>query len=160
MTATIRKATLNDKEIWVKLNSAFMEFEIEDDSFWNSPEDNDLGETFDKAIKESELIDLIIIENENGLVIGFANLMKTFSVWSKGKGLILDDLFISEEHQGKGYGKEVMLLLEEYAINGGYKRLQFQSEETNKGAYEFYTRLGYLSENMKFYIKHLKSSAN
>ena len=158
MRINLKKANLRDKDNWVSLNKAFMKYEIKDDGFWNSPMGNALEETFDMALKNKELITLFMIENEEGKCIGFANLMTIFSVWSNGKGLILDDLFITEDCRGRGYGKEVMNKLEEYAVKEGYKRFQFQSEDTNKEAYEFYTKLGYSSEDMKFYIKHLKSS--
>ena len=56
-------------------------------------------------------------------MIGFANLMTIFSVWAGGFALIIDDLFLVSEHHGRGYGRQVMEKIEDYAREKGYKRL-------------------------------------
>ena len=82
---------------------------------------------FSEALNSKELISLFMFE-ENGRPVGFANLMTIFSVWSHGKALILDDLYIVPEERGKGYGKKALQFIEEFANERQYKRLQFQSE--------------------------------
>lgn len=153
----IRLCQPGDEKSWIDLNREFMDFEIREDSPWNDTEktpDSVFKNTFKDALENPGLITLLIIE-ETGIPIGFANLMTVFSVWSHGKALILDDLFIQKEHQGKGYGREVMLHVEQYAKNCGYKRLQFQSEPTNPGAKKFYEALGFIAADMHFYVKYL-----
>jgi len=95
-----------------------------------------------------------MIEHQ-GEIIGFANLMTIFSVWAQGKALIIDDLYIKSDYQGKGFGRQVMKELENYAREKEYKRIQFQSEETNPGAKAFYKKLGYESEKMDFYVRYI-----
>ncbi len=95
-----------------------------------------------------------MIEHQ-GEIIGFANLMMIFSVWSQGKALIIDDLYIKSDYQGKGFGRQVMKELENYAREREYKRIQFQYEETNPGAKAFYEKLGYESEKMDFYVRYI-----
>jgi len=107
-----------------------------------------------QALDNPELLTLLIFE-EDGIPIGFANLMTIFSVWSHGKALILDDLYIKKEYQGKGHGKEAMLYVETYAQENGYRRIQFQSEHTNPDAKKFYNALGFESTDMNFYVKYL-----
>ena len=153
----IRLCEHDDEKNWIAMNRAFMNFEIKDDSPWNDTEkapDSVFKNTFQTALQNPELITLFILE-EDGAPIGFVNLMTIFSVWSHGKALILDDLFIKEEHQGKGYGKEVMAYVETYANENGYKRLQFQSEPTNPEAKSFYESLGFAATDMYFYVKYL-----
>jgi len=119
--------------------------------------DDVLKKTFQSALREPQLITLLIIE-ENETPIGFANLMTIFSVWSHGKALILDDLYIKKEHRGKGYGREAMAYVETYAKSNGYNRLQFQSELSNPDAKKFYEALGFAAADMYFYVKYLTNN--
>lgn len=146
-----------NEAIWIKLNREFMDWEIQDGGIWNNTQrasDAVFKNTFREALDKPELITLLLIEHD-GEVVGFANLMTVYSVWSHGKALILDDLFIREEHRGKGIGKEFMEYLVGYAKDRGYKRLQFQSEFTNPGALAFYTKIDFEPLDMHFYVKYL-----
>ena len=147
-----------DKNIWIKLNREFMDFEIQDEELWcntSKVSDEIFANTFKEALTNSEMISLMHIE-EDEKIIGFANLVIIFSVWSHGKAMIIDDLFIKEEYHGKGYGKKSFEYIEKYAIELGCKRLQFISEKTNPNAYEFYRHIGYQPEDIYFYVKDLK----
>ena len=154
----LKKADAKDKLSWVILNKEFMSFEVQDGELWNhvdEAKDGELANVFDEALKKPEHITIFMIELPNGDVIGFVNLMTTFSVWAGGFALIIDDLFLAPEHQGRGYGRQVMKEIEDYAREKGYKRLQFQSEETNPAAKAFYRKLGYRPADMNFYVRYL-----
>jgi len=142
--------------IWTKLNREFMAGEIKDNKLWNDTDkaDNDQFEdTFFKALKSKELISLMIFE-EDGEPIGFANLMHIFSIWAHGKALVIDDLYLRIETRGKGYGRLALGFIEEYAEKTGCNRLQFQSEVTNPDAMKFYMAMGYQPADMKFYVRY------
>lgn len=153
----IRLCTAQDKDAWIALNSAFMDYEITDPQFWDQgsavSRHQQLAETFDDAMEHPESILLFLLEDSS--LLGFANVAVMYSVWAGGFILILDDLFIQQMHRGKGLGRQAMSLLEDYAKTHGYRRLQFWSEHSNPSAFAFYTALGYTSEDMKFYVKHL-----
>jgi GNAT superfamily N-acetyltransferase len=152
----IRLCRPEDEDVWIALNREFMSFEIQDDSPWNDTEktpDNIFQHTFQEALQTPELITLFIME-ENEVPVGFANLMTIYSVWAHGKALILDDIYIKEAYQGKGYGRDAMDFIEAHAKTNEYKRLQFQSETTNPKAKEFYEALGYTATDMYFYVKY------
>lgn len=154
---TITLCNLQDKQEWILLNREFMEYEIQDADFWNNTDSNSdkrFDMTFDEALQSPELITLFMVKKEEK-VIGFANLMTIFSIWSHGKALILDDLYIKEEFRGNGVGRFVMQYIEQYGKDHGFKRLQFQSEYSNPEAHKFYSKLGYISESMSFYVKYL-----
>lgn len=154
----LRKAEAKDKAIWVKLNKEFMSFEVQDGELWNhidEAKDDELVEIFAKALDNTRHITIFMIESPYGEVVGFTNLMTIFSVWAGGFALIIDDLFILPEQQGKGYGKKVMQEIEDYARELNYKRLQFQSEETNPQAKDFYKKIGYQPADMSFYVRYL-----
>ena len=153
----LKKAQATDKAIWIKLNREFMEFEIQDDNLWNhidKSKDEELGEFFDEALETPELITIFMIE-DRGKIVGFANLMTIYSVWSEGRALIIDDLYIDTRSRGRGLGRQTMKEIENYARSHGYKRLQFQSEETNPQAKAFYTKIGYTPAAMSFYMRYL-----
>ena len=153
---TYRRCSPKDEKLWIQLNREFMSYEIEDDELWNgtgNTEDERFSITFKTALKSPELIDMLIFE-EKGEPIGFANLMLIFSVWAHGKALVLDDLFIREHFRGKGYGRKIMKFIEQIAEEKECKRIQFQSEGTNSGAKEFYEAVGYTPVSMYFYVKY------
>ena len=154
---TYRLAAESDREIWIKLNREFMAEEIQDADLWNNTGetgDEQFAETFRWARASEDMIRLILFE-EKGKVIGFANLLIIFSVWSHGKAMIIDDLYITKENRGNGFGRSAITYIEEYARQIGCKRLQFQSELTNPDAMEFYKAVGYTPADMKFYVKYL-----
>ena len=114
----LREADEKDKLVWVRLNKEFMNFEIQDGDLWNhvdEAKDGELADVFDEALKKPKHIRIFMIESPDGDVIGFANLMTIFSVWAGGFALIIDDLFLAPEHQGRGYGRQVMKEIEDYA---------------------------------------------
>lgn len=153
----IRPCNPGDQEIWIRLNREFMAYELADEEFWNHTDavtDEKFAATYLAALADPDHITLMLVE-ESGTPIGFANLMTIFSIWAHGKALILDDLFLLEEYRRQGKGREIMRELECYAKDRGFRRLQFQSEKTNPGAKQFYENLGYRSSEMHFYVKYL-----
>ena len=151
-----RLCDIQDKDCWIAMNRAFMAEEIQDDGLWNNTDqvnDEQFAHTFMEALESDELISLMFFE-EDGVPVGFANLMTIYSVWTHGKALILDDLYLQPQVRGKGYGKQALGYIEQFAVKIGCKRLQFQSEETNPNAMEFYISQGYSPANMKFYVKY------
>ncbi len=155
---TYRKCEKKDEALWIRLNREFIAYESQDEDLWNGVSqvsDQRFARTFEEALASPELINLLIFE-EDGKPVGFANLMTIYSVWSHGKALYLDDLFIREEHRGKGYGKRALEYIEEFAQSLGCKRIQFHSETTNPSAKEFYRAVGYTPAEMYFYVKYFE----
>lgn len=153
---TYRLCNENDKDCWIAMNREFMAEEIQDDDLWNGTgkvDDAQFSHTFEETLTAKDLINLMIFEEE-GVPVGFVNLMTIYSVWTHGKALILDDLYLKPEVRGKGYGKKALGYIEQFAAKHGYKRLQFQSETTNTNAMEFYVSQGYSPADMKFYVKY------
>lgn len=153
---TWRLCKEEDYKIWTQLNKDFMDEEIQDDGLWNNTNqqsDEKFYDTFSRALASKELISLLFFE-EDGKPVGFANLMTIFSIWTHGKAIILDDLYLCPQVRGKGYGKRALEYIEQFAVERGCKRLQFQSEVTNPNAMEFYISQGYSPADMKFYVKY------
>ena len=82
----LRLAEMKDMIDWIRLNREFMDFEIQDNNLWNNidlAESEELAEVFAEALKSPENIAIFMIEDDNK-TIGFANLVKIFSVLSEG----------------------------------------------------------------------------
>lgn len=155
---TYRKCQPQDCGVWTEMNLAFMAEEIQDAELWNNAGETseaEFAETFEAALKKPDMIDLVLFE-EDGVPIGFANLMTIFSIWSQGLALIIDDLYLMPEHRGKGYGRQALAYIEELAKEKCCRRMQFQSELTNPEAMRFYMAVGYAPADMKFYVKYFE----
>lgn len=155
---TYRLCDEGDCRTWVELNREFMAGEMEDGELWDHADqvsDEKFAETFHQALAAKEMIHLLLFE-EDGKPVGFANLLQIFSVWSHGFALVIDDLYLRENCRGKGYGRRAMDMMEAYACSLNCRRLQFQSELTNPDAMKFYMAVGYQPADMKFYVKYLK----
>lgn len=152
-----RLCEVKDCELWIRMNREFMNEELQDDELWNEANDvsdAQFAETFYTGLTASDNVRFLMFEND-GVPIGFANLMIIFSVWSHGYAVIIDDLYLEPRARGKGFGKKAMKFIEEYAKKIQCKRIQFQSELTNPNAMEFYKAVGYRPAEMKFYVKYL-----
>lgn len=56
---------------------------------------------------------------------------------------MIDDLYLADEYQGRRIRHKVMEEIEVMPCRNNFKRLQFQSEESNPKAKAFYTKIGY-----------------
>ena len=153
----IRLCRLEDESKWIELNREFMNFEIHEEGLWNNTNNNThatFQHTFREAMKHPQLITLLLVELE-GELIGFANLLTLYSVWAHGKAIVIDDLFLRPEYHRRGFGRKIMVYIENLAKEQEYKRVQFQSEFSNPNAYAFYVSLGYEPTDMHFYAKYV-----
>ncbi len=152
----IREATGFDKDMWVELNKEFMEYEANDSEVWNHINrisERDLGEVFDDAMKSKEQIMLLMIELD-GFSVGFINVLKGFSIWSRGKSMTIDDMYVRDEYRDQGVGSKAMEFIENYAKENQFRRVQALGNKTNKKSNIFYVAKGYMSTDMNLFIKY------
>lgn len=153
-----RKCVAADKEIWVKLNKRHMEETLgSGDIYWKETHDKGikkLEESFEIALEKDHSIILLLFE-QGDEVIGFANLNAVYSVWSKGEALIVDDFFIAPEYRGGGLGQEGLVLVEKYAMDNNYTRIQFHSDIEDESFVKVWTDYGYKPADKKFYMRYI-----
>lgn len=77
----------------------------------------------------------------NNTIVGIAVYFIKYSTW-KGKGLYLDDLFVTEKFRGKGIGKKLFDIIIEEAKNVNAKQLHWQVLDWNTPAINFYKKYG------------------
>jgi ribosomal protein S18 acetylase RimI-like enzyme len=99
--------------------------------------------TAENLIANRDLIDVVIAEDEQGL-IGACLALLTYSTWRDTKGLYVVDLFVSPQARNGGIGVK---LLREAARRGrakGARFIKLEVDHTNAGAARFYERLGFV----------------
>ena len=83
----------------------------------------------------------VLFPVENGVEVGFALFFHNFSTFLGRAGLYLEDLYISPEYRGKGYGKATLQKLAQIAVERGCGRLEWSCLDWNQPSIDFYLSL-------------------
>ena len=73
----------------------------------------------------------VLFALEDGKEVGFALFFHNFSTFLGRAGLYLEDLYISPEYRGKGYGKATLQKLAQIAVERGCGRLEWSCLDWN-----------------------------
>ena len=84
----------------------------------------------------------VLFPLEDGVEVGFALFFHNFSTFLGRAGLYLEDLYISPEYRGKGYGKATLQKLAQIAVERGCGRLEWSCLDWNQPSIDFYLSLG------------------
>ena len=95
---------------------------------------------------------LVATNDEHVIGVGTLNFMPLLH--QKEKIARVSALAVTESHQGRGVGHELMGAFEEIARKAGCPRLEVTSNLRRAGAHGFYERLGY-EETSKRFVKWL-----
>ncbi|MEU5975859.1 GNAT family N-acetyltransferase [Streptomyces sp. NPDC047315] len=79
---------------------------------------------------------------DDGAVVGFALWFLTFSTWRGVHGIYLEDLYVSPEQRGGGYGKALLVELARICAERGYERLEWSVLDKMTESIAFYRSLG------------------
>ncbi len=78
----------------------------------------------------------------DGQVVGMALWFINFSTWDGVHGIYLEDLYVTPEQRGKGFGKQLLEALARECVERGYTRLQWWVLNWNEPSIGFYKSLG------------------
>lgn len=84
----------------------------------------------------------VIIAEEGGIALGFALYFHNFSTFKGRACLYLEDIFVKEEHRGRGIGKILFKRLAQIAVERGCERFDWAVLDWNQPSIKFYKGLG------------------
>ncbi len=132
----IRKMTGADAETVLPMVYGFYRSDAVDHAV---PEET-LNRTFQAAVTDGSLLEGFVLEDETGAV-GFAYLSPYYACEVGGVNMMLEEIFIIPEAQGKGYGTEFFRWMEETYPE--VRRFRLEVTESNQAAVRLYKKLGY-----------------
>lgn len=84
-------------------------------------------------------------------LIGYVAISFGFSIEFGGRDAFIDEIFISSEYRGSGYGREALALMKAEVARHDIKALHLEVARTNKRAQQLYRSLGF-SEREKYFL--------
>jgi GNAT superfamily N-acetyltransferase len=84
----------------------------------------------------------VLLGYEGEEPVGFALFFHNFSTFLGKPGIYLEDLFVLEEHRGKGYGTRLLASLAALALERDCGRLEWAVLDWNEPSIDFYKSLG------------------
>jgi GNAT superfamily N-acetyltransferase len=82
------------------------------------------------------------VAEHDGHVVGFALWFLNYSTWLCQHGIYLEDLYVTPELRGHGYGRALLAELAAVCVRNGYRRLEWWVLDWNAPALGFYDSLG------------------
>ncbi|HUH26352.1 MAG TPA: GNAT family N-acetyltransferase [Flavobacterium sp.] len=80
------------------------------------------------------------IIKEQDEICGYIIAIQLFSFEMSGMVMLLDELYVSNQFQGKGIGKKAMTFIKEYAHDKDFKKIVLEVEPHNERAIQLYEK--------------------
>jgi GNAT superfamily N-acetyltransferase len=96
----------------------------------------------------------LIVEGERP--VGYVVLTVSFSFEYRGCDAYIDELYIAEEHRGRGIGRRAMGFVETVARELGVNAMHLEVSRDNETALELYRRIGYVDHGRYLMTKWLE----
>jgi GNAT superfamily N-acetyltransferase len=107
------------------------------------------------ALLSDEQLGMIWLICDRDRPIGYVALTFFFSMEYHGRCGLVDELYIRETYRGKGIGKKVFALIEEYLQNQKMRSLSLVVDFWNDRAEALYVKLGFRREKRHLMVKHI-----
>ncbi len=143
---SVRRAGPDDAESVYAFVCALAHYEREPDAVEATPE------TYRTQLASDTPPFECLLAEEAGSPRGFALFFTTYSTWRGKPGIWLDDLFVPEEHRGRGIGKALFAAVGRIAVERNAGRLEWSVLDWNEPAIGFYRALG--AEQMDEWTTH------
>ena len=135
-TFTIRPAHRDDCALILSFIEGLAEYEKLSHEVVATPE------ALERTLFQDPSYAEVILGFEDKNPVGFALYFHNYSTFLARPGLYLEDLFVSPEHRGKGYGKALLQRLAQIAVERECGRLEWSVLDWNQPAIDFYVSLG------------------
>ena len=100
--------------------------------------EEDLKETLFGKNKAAE----VVIGYYNDKPVGYALFFYNYSSFAGRPGLYIEDIYVRQEHRGKGFGKAFLVYLARIAKENKCGRMEWAVLDWNEPSIEFYKKLG------------------
>lgn len=139
-----RKATIQDLS---QLAELFDQYRV----FYNKESDIPAAESFLKERIEKADSEIFVAESEGDLV-GFVQLYPLFSSTRMKRYWLLNDLFVNENHRGKGFSKELIKEAKELAKSTDACGVLLETGKSNDVGNKLYPSCGFeIYDEVNFY---------
>ncbi|HEU0274809.1 MAG TPA: GNAT family N-acetyltransferase [Candidatus Udaeobacter sp.] len=90
----------------------------------------------------------VFVLRRNGAIVGMINLLFTISTAEGGFVILLEDLVIHKQYQGKGYGRKLLQHAIDFAKQKNFLRITLLTDRPENVAQEFFRHHGFLESSM------------
>ncbi|KJK49641.1 GNAT family N-acetyltransferase [Streptomyces sp. NRRL F-4428] len=136
-TPVIRRARVGDLPRLVELVHEHVAYEK------SAPRPADLaGRLGPRLFAEDARLWVLLAENAEGVVTGYAACSAEFAFWDARDYLHMDCLYLAAEARGQGLGAALVDGVARLARELGLEQVQWQTPDWNEAAIRFYDRLG------------------
>jgi GNAT superfamily N-acetyltransferase len=132
----IRPATVNQTPLILKLIKELAVYEKLLDMVATTEED--LKDTLFGKNKAAE----VVIGYYNNKPVGYALFFYNYSSFVGRPGLYIEDIYVRQEHRGKGFGKAFLIYLARIARERKCGRMEWAVLDWNEPSIKFYKKLG------------------
>ena len=143
MTAIIRSVAAGDRAGWDALWAGYLEFYKTE----LAPAQTEL--TWQRLLDDEHGLNGLVAEVD-GQLVGLAHFSFTHSTWAENQDLYLEDLFVDPSVRGQGFGKALILTLDEIAREEGSRKVWWETQNHNATARKLYDSVAELSEFVKY----------
>jgi GNAT superfamily N-acetyltransferase len=91
----------------------------------------------------------VFVAEIDGKTAGMATAQAVISTSAGGLSLLVEDVFVLEGYRKKGVGKGLLEVIKMWGAKKGALRMQLVADRKNRGAVEFYKKLGWNETEMK-----------
>jgi GNAT superfamily N-acetyltransferase len=90
----------------------------------------------------------VFVLRRNGTIVGMINLLFTISTAEGGFVMLLEDLVIHKQYQGKGYGRKLLQHAIDFAKQKNFLRITLLTDRPENVAQEFFRHHGFVESSM------------
>src|SRR5512133_1667862 len=90
----------------------------------------------------------VFVLRRNGAIVGMINLLFTISTAEGGFVILLEDLVVHKQYQGKGYGRKILQHDIDFAKQKNFLRVKLLTDRTQNVAQEFFRHHGFVESSM------------
>ena len=90
----------------------------------------------------------VFVLRRNGAIVGMINLLFTISTAEGGFVILLEDLVVHKQYQGKGYGSRLLQHAIDFAKQKNFLRVTLLTDRPENMAQEFFRHHGFVESSM------------